>query len=256
MKCFPLLSQIGELNMSKVLVASLVIVGLSAVLFRQPIVVVSQSVPLEKRIAALETRVYVLEQAGVTPSPVAIATLTEDESTTYVVKANDTIASIAKAHGITIEDIMVGNGLVDANFLFSGQKIRIPNEAVAPVATFTPATVPVATSTPLPVATIANPSEPDYEITRIEGKVTESNDIFEKNAWVMEVKNNGDQALLIDATIDFEDADGFIVSQDYKFDLYIGANETKEFTGVVLIPLESSMNVANIAVNTTATVTQ
>lgn len=72
----------------------------------------------------------------------------------------------------------------------------------------------------------------------------------------MEVKNNGNQALLIDATIDFEDADGFIVSQDYKFGLYIGANETKEFTGVVLIPLESSLTVANIAVNTTAALTQ
>ena len=246
-----------------VAVLLVVIIGLSVALLRQPSIVVSQSVPLEKRISSLETRVYVLEHADVPPSPVAIATLSEDEGELYIVQADDKLLTIAERFGVTVDQIMVANGLTDAQFLFSGQRLMIPFTDtlptaldVTPTSVSPPPTVAKATPTLLPVATVANPAEPDYEITRIEGKVTESNDIFEKNAWIMEVKNNGDQALLIDATIDFEDVDGFIVSQDFKFGLYIGANEIKEFTGVVLIPLESSLTVANIAVNTTATVTQ
>jgi len=115
----------------------------------------------------------------------------------------------------------------------------------------TPTVQPVATSTPA-----ISTGGLNYEITQIASKVTESNDIYEKHAWILDIKNNENRPLLINATVDFEDADGFIISQDFQYGLYIGPNETKRFTGLALILIDVSLNVVNVAVNTTATVTQ
>jgi LysM repeat protein len=45
---------------------------------------------------------------------------------TYIVKPGDTLSSIARAHGITLDELMAANGLRDANHLAVGQVLVIP----------------------------------------------------------------------------------------------------------------------------------
>ncbi len=53
-----------------------------------------------------------------TPAPV----------TTYTVQAHDTLYSIAKRYGVTIEAIMAANGLTDRTYIATGQVLVIPNQ--------------------------------------------------------------------------------------------------------------------------------
>jgi len=48
-------------------------------------------------------------------------------SGTYVVRAGDTLASIASRNGTTVQAIVKANGLASANYIYPGQKLRIPN---------------------------------------------------------------------------------------------------------------------------------
>ncbi|RME54808.1 MAG: LysM peptidoglycan-binding domain-containing protein, partial [Caldilineae bacterium] len=50
----------------------------------------------------------------------------------YVVKANDTLAQIAKDHNTTVHELMVANGLPNPNFVWVGQRLRIKSAAPAP----------------------------------------------------------------------------------------------------------------------------
>ncbi|MGA7669520.1 MAG: LysM peptidoglycan-binding domain-containing protein [Nitrolancea sp.] len=47
--------------------------------------------------------------------------------TTYTVQAHDTLYSIAKRYGVTIEAIMAANGLTDRTYITTGQVLIIPN---------------------------------------------------------------------------------------------------------------------------------
>lgn len=44
----------------------------------------------------------------------------------YVIKSGDTLTRIAKAHGVTVSDIMTANNLSDADRIISGKVIKIP----------------------------------------------------------------------------------------------------------------------------------
>ncbi len=48
--------------------------------------------------------------------------------TTYTVQAHDTLYSIAKSYGVTIEAIMAANGLTDRTYITTGQVLVIPNQ--------------------------------------------------------------------------------------------------------------------------------
>lgn len=45
----------------------------------------------------------------------------------YVVKQGDTLFSLARAHGVTVEAVLEANGMDDPNFIFSGQTLQIPD---------------------------------------------------------------------------------------------------------------------------------
>ena len=81
--------------------------------------------------------------ATVPPSPTPI---------TYIVKAGDTLSSIARGLGISVDELMAANGLRDADRLAVGQVLVIPvvgSEPGAPTATPRPSSgSPTATSNP------------------------------------------------------------------------------------------------------------
>jgi LysM repeat protein len=65
---------------------------------------------------------------GPTPAPFA----------TYVVQAGDTCLGIALNFGITMDDIMIANGLPDCNFLIEGRVLFIPPPGPPPSSTPAP----------------------------------------------------------------------------------------------------------------------
>ena len=46
---------------------------------------------------------------------------------TYTVRSGDTLSAIAVNFGVSLDDLMVANGLADANSIFVGQELRLPN---------------------------------------------------------------------------------------------------------------------------------
>jgi LysM repeat protein len=59
--------------------------------------------------------------------PTATATLPPSPTpVTYIVKDGDTLSSIARAHGITLDELMSANGLRDPNKIAVGQVLVIP----------------------------------------------------------------------------------------------------------------------------------
>lgn len=68
--------------------------------------------------------------------PAAVASTTSNgtssstDSNTYMVTYGDTLASIAQANGISIEALMVANGLTDRSEIGIGQKLIIPRVEV------------------------------------------------------------------------------------------------------------------------------
>ncbi len=53
---------------------------------------------------------------------------------TYVVRAGDTLASIAYRHGTTVAALVRANGLRNPNFIYPGQRLTIPAGGAAPAA--------------------------------------------------------------------------------------------------------------------------
>jgi hypothetical protein len=97
-----------------------------------------------------------------------------------------------------------------------------------------------------PVAAVPPSTEKtqEWEIISIGTRVTESNRVWSRFAWKLEMKNTANQPLRFDATIEFQDKDGFIVDTNTANDLVIGPNAKQIFTGFALIRAESAPRVA------------
>jgi len=68
-------------------------------------------------------------QLNLSGTPIPFPTPTTQPSSiggNYVVKENDTLASIALNYGVSVEDIAQANGLPDSNLIFVGQVLIIP----------------------------------------------------------------------------------------------------------------------------------
>jgi hypothetical protein len=83
-----------------------------------------------------------------------------------------------------------------------------------------------------------------WEIVSIDTRVTESNNVWSRFAWKLEVKNTGSEVIRLDATIEFQDKDGFIVDTNTAHGLVLGPNVQETFTGFALIRAESAPRVA------------
>lgn len=67
---------------------------------------------------------------SVTPAPTPTKEETKPaQDTVYVVKAGDTLSSIAAKYGTTWQKLAEYNGIKDANVIYGGQKIKIPSTA-------------------------------------------------------------------------------------------------------------------------------
>ena len=64
-----------------------------------------------------------LEIPGVTPTPIPTA-----EVTIHVVKAGDTLYSIAVQYGVTLQAIMQANQITNPDLIRQGQEIIIPQQ--------------------------------------------------------------------------------------------------------------------------------
>lgn len=94
---------------------------------------------------------------GETPGPEATAAAPETtetpEGTIYVVKAGDTLSTIAQQYGVTIEDLIAVNRLTDPNLLRVGQILIIPTSGAAQTAVAAATATANAPPTPIPTAT-------------------------------------------------------------------------------------------------------
>lgn len=87
--------------------------------------------------------------------PAAAAPLSQDQ-TVYVVQAGDTLTQIASRYGVSQQDLLSANNLINPSLIVVGQRLLIPEVAAAPAAA-SPATTAAATT--LPAVHVVKPGE-------------------------------------------------------------------------------------------------
>jgi LysM repeat protein len=95
----------------------------------------------------------------------------------YVVQAGDTLSGIASKLGVTVQALVEFNGLDNADFVFSGQQIKVPNGN--PSATPTPPSVQLGT-TGLKIRSIAGAGDLAAEAVEI---VNDTDLVFNLQGW-------------------------------------------------------------------------
>jgi hypothetical protein len=113
--------------------------------------------------------------------------------------------------------------------------------------------IPLYVGAPAPAATVAaatappsHPAEKEqaWEIVSVDTRVTESNSTWSRFAWKLQIKNKGDQPLRLDALIEFQDKDGFIIDTGSAHGLVLGPHADETFTGYALIKADGAPRVA------------
>lgn len=74
-------------------------------------------------------------------------------SSTYTVKSGDTLYSIARQFGITIDTLVSLNGISNPNFIYVGQVLKVSGQVTVPTATRQPTRIPTSNPTARPTAT-------------------------------------------------------------------------------------------------------
>jgi hypothetical protein len=88
-----------------------------------------------------------------------------------------------------------------------------------------------------------NPTVKDWEIEEVDAKVTETNDSWWRFAWRLTLKSTGKSDRTFDATIEFQDEDGFIIDSDKSYKLYVPAGSQRTFTGFALVRVPGASRV-------------
>lgn len=81
---------------------------------------------------------------------VSIPTATDQEGSTYVVQAGDTLAKIAARFGTTVSELATLNNIVNVDLIFVGQRLLVPGQSsttATPAASVTPVPTLVVTAT-------------------------------------------------------------------------------------------------------------
>lgn len=90
------------------------------------------------------------------------------------------------------------------------------------------------------------PPSASFDIADVTTRVTERNAVWWRYAWRLTLRNTGEVPLSLDATIEFQDADGFVIDTDDDYNLYIDIGEEKTFTGSAMIDIASARNIAQV----------
>jgi hypothetical protein len=86
-----------------------------------------------------------------------------------------------------------------------------------------------------------------FEIVAVDSRVTESNNVWWRYAWKLTLKNGSAGPQMLQATIEFQDKEGFIIDSDHEYNLVLQPDETRTFTGTKLVTASSAGNVAQTA---------
>lgn len=85
-----------------------------------------------------------------------------------------------------------------------------------------------------------------FEILSVDAKIIESNDIWWKMAWVLEIKSTSDSTLTLMAKIEFVDEDDFVIHEDYEYGIRVRPGETVKVNGYSLVDSGIAPDVAGI----------
>lgn len=89
------------------------------------------------------------------------------------------------------------------------------------------------------------PEEP-FRIVSVETKVVEANDSWHKYSWKLTLENLTTRSLSLIATLQWLDADSFVIDEDIEYDIQLASFETKTFRGLELILMPAATNVETI----------
>jgi hypothetical protein len=115
-----------------------------------------------------------------------------------------------------------------------------------------PATSHLNAEEEVPTSSSQVPTAKKFEITKIDSRVTESNSSWSRFAWRLTVQSMVDVTLRLDAKIEFQDAEGFILDEGHAYNLILPAREEKTFTGFQLINANLVRKVDSINANVKA----
>ena len=91
------------------------------------------------------------------------------------------------------------------------------------------------------------PQSDDWEVTSVESRPGESNSSWTRFSWKLTIFNKSAYPQKFDATIEFRDADGFIVDSDNEYDIVVAARAQETFTGDTLINASQVARIASTA---------
>src|SRR5690349_8147816 len=69
--------------------------------------------------------------AGVIAITRGAVTLAPGDPTFHTVQSGETLTAIALRYGVSVDEIVQANGLANANYLYVGQQLAIPNQTPA-----------------------------------------------------------------------------------------------------------------------------
>lgn len=102
--------------------------------------------------------------AAATPAPAAASS----SGSSYTITTGDTVSSIAKRFGVSIQDILSANGLGWSSVIYAGRTLSIPGGSSAPVITPVSVVTPVA-ATPVAAMPVASPAAGGQTYTIVAG---------------------------------------------------------------------------------------
>lgn len=109
------------------------------------------------------TGTVIVPTATPTTTPTPTATLPPGQQIIYVVRTGDTLYSIARHFGVTVQAILAVNNIPNPNCIYVGQRIVIPNPSATP--TPKPTSTPGG-PTPQPSVYVVQPGDTLYSIAR------------------------------------------------------------------------------------------
>ncbi len=85
---------------------------------------------------------------------------------------------------------------------------------------------------------------PELEVTNVEYRITEKNNVWWRFSWKISVWNRGNEPARFNAVVNFFEQQGFIVDRSYALQLYIAASDSRSFDGSALINVSIAPKIA------------